>query len=47
MKLGGPLFEKYNNPEEWINLIKKEGYKASYCPINKIQLKKLLKNIEK
>ncbi|MFN4228009.1 MAG: sugar phosphate isomerase/epimerase family protein [Candidatus Ratteibacteria bacterium] len=34
MKLGGPLFEKYNNPEEWINLIKKEGYKASYCPVN-------------
>ena len=33
MKLGGPVFEKYTNPYEWIKAVKKEGYKASYCPI--------------
>ncbi|MCM8784733.1 MAG: sugar phosphate isomerase/epimerase [Candidatus Omnitrophica bacterium] len=33
MKLGGPLFEKHDSPEEWINLVKRENYKASYCPV--------------
>jgi len=33
MKLGGPVFEKYTNAEEWVIAVKKEGYKASYCPI--------------
>ncbi|MCS7180028.1 MAG: sugar phosphate isomerase/epimerase, partial [bacterium] len=34
MKLGGPVFEKYTTPEEWINLLKKEDYKAGYCPVD-------------
>lgn len=34
MLLGGPIFEKYNSPNEWINLLKKEDYRASYCPVD-------------
>jgi len=33
IRLGGPLFEKYNSPEEWISAIKKHNYRAAYCPI--------------
>lgn len=31
--LGGPLFQKYESPEEWINLLKQAGYGAAYCPV--------------
>lgn len=34
MKIGGPIFEKYNTPDEWIYLLKKEGYDAAYCPVD-------------
>lgn len=33
IRLGGPVFEKYNSPEEWISAIKKHNYRAAYCPI--------------
>lgn len=33
MRLGGPIFEEYSNPEEWVALVKKHGYKAAYCPV--------------
>ncbi|MGM0837306.1 MAG: sugar phosphate isomerase/epimerase family protein [Bacillota bacterium] len=32
MLLGGPIFEKVHNPDEWISQIKKNGYTAAYCP---------------
>lgn len=31
--LGGPIFSKFENPEEWITLLKNSGYRASYCPL--------------
>jgi len=34
VRMGGPLFEKYNSPEEWIGLVKKLGYRAAYCPVS-------------
>lgn len=34
IRLGGPVFEKYNSPEEWIAELKKLGYRAAYCPIS-------------
>ncbi len=34
VRLGGPVFEKYNSPEEWIAAIKKLGYRAAYCPVS-------------
>ncbi|MCM8833021.1 MAG: hypothetical protein NC816_03770 [Candidatus Omnitrophica bacterium] len=47
MKLGGPLFEKYNSPEEWIDLVKKENYKAAYCPVNLDTPKEVIKQYKK
>jgi sugar phosphate isomerase/epimerase len=32
--LGGPVFEKYNSPEEWIATLKKLNYRAAYCPVS-------------
>ena len=34
IRLGAPLFEKYSNPEEWIQALKNAGYRAAYCPVN-------------
>ena len=34
MRLGGPTFEKYNGPDEWVGVLKKLGYRAAYCPVN-------------
>ncbi|MBI1389097.1 MAG: TIM barrel protein [bacterium] len=33
VRLGGPIFEKYKNPEEWIAALKAWGYSAAYCPV--------------
>jgi sugar phosphate isomerase/epimerase len=33
IRLGGPLFEKYDSPEAWINAVNNTGYRAAYCPI--------------
>lgn len=34
IRFGGPVFEKYYNPDEWISALKKLNYKAAYCPVN-------------
>src|SRR4030042_6237355 len=34
VRLGGPLFTKFENPDEWINIIKTLGYRAVYCPLD-------------
>jgi len=34
VRLGGPVFEKYSSPEEWIASLKKLGYRAAYCPVS-------------
>ncbi len=33
LRLGGPTFEKYDNPDSWIQVLKKLGYRAAYCPV--------------
>jgi len=33
IRLGGPVFKKYDNPEEWISALRELDYKAAYCPI--------------
>jgi len=33
IKLGGPVFKKYNNPDEWIDALNELNYKAAYCPV--------------
>lgn len=32
MRLAGPVFEKYGNPDEWLAALKRLGYSAAYCP---------------
>ena len=34
VRLGGPVFEKCNSPEEWVTALKKLGYRAAYCPVS-------------
>ncbi len=31
--LGAPVFEKYDDPEGWINALNKHGYRAAYAPV--------------
>ena len=33
VRLGGPLFEEYADPEQWIAVLKRLGYRAAYCPV--------------
>lgn len=33
MRLGGPVFETYSSPEEWLNALGRLGYRAAYCPV--------------
>jgi len=33
MRLGGPIFKKYNGPDEWIRAVQEAGYNAAYCPL--------------
>jgi anaerobic selenocysteine-containing dehydrogenase len=33
LRLGGPTFEKYDNPDSWVKVLKKLGYRAAYCPV--------------
>lgn len=34
IRLGGPVFEKTETPDEWIIALKKRGYMAAYCPVS-------------
>ena len=33
LRLGGPVFEKVEGPEQWVGALKKLGYRAAYCPV--------------
>ncbi|MBC3788590.1 sugar phosphate isomerase/epimerase family protein [Spirosoma utsteinense] len=33
VRLGGPLFDTYQHPDEWIAALQKQGYRAAYCPL--------------
>jgi sugar phosphate isomerase/epimerase len=43
IRLGGPVFGKYNDPGEWIQLLRKAGYKTANCPVNPGADKELIK----
>lgn len=34
IRFGGPVLEKYNTAEEWVNLHKTLHYRAAYCPVS-------------
>lgn len=33
IRLGAPLFKKYNDEDEWITILKQLKYAAAYCPV--------------
>ncbi len=33
IRLGGPVFKKFSNPDEWVSALKELNYKAAYCPV--------------
>jgi sugar phosphate isomerase/epimerase len=33
VRLGGPVFEKYTDPDAWISALKRLKYRATYCPV--------------
>ncbi len=33
MRLGGPVFEKVESPDQWVAAVKALGYRAAYCPL--------------
>lgn len=33
LRLGGPVFEKFDGPDGWVEALKKLGYSAAYCPV--------------
>lgn len=34
MRLGGPVFDKYEDPAAWVEALKRAGYSAAYCPVD-------------
>lgn len=34
MRLGGPLFEKHETPDQWIASAHAHGYRAAFCPLD-------------
>ena len=33
LHLGGPVFEKYKDPQGWVEAVRRLGYSAAYCPV--------------
>ena len=33
MRLGGPVFDEYESPREWVAVVKAAGYRAALCPV--------------
>lgn len=33
VRLGGPIFDQFDSPEQWIESLKRKQYRAAYCPI--------------
>ncbi len=47
VRLGGPVFEKYNDPAEWISALKRLKYRAAYCPVEAGTDENIIKAYEK
>jgi len=46
LRLGGPVFEPFDNPEEWIGVLKNLGYRAAYCPVKPGEDEKIIRAYE-
>ena len=33
IRLGGPVFDKYESPDQWVKILQDLGYRAAYCPV--------------
>ena len=33
IRLGGPIFDPYDDPGSWVEALKRSGYSAAYCPV--------------
>jgi sugar phosphate isomerase/epimerase len=33
LRLGGPVFQKYQDPDGWVQAVRRLGYRAAYCPV--------------
>lgn len=33
MRLGGPIFDEYDDPQAWVDAVKRWGFRAAYCPV--------------
>ena len=33
LRLGGPIFDDYDGPDEWVLALKQLGYNSAYCPV--------------
>jgi sugar phosphate isomerase/epimerase len=33
LRLGGPIFEKHEDPDVWVKILKQMGYSAAVCPV--------------
>ncbi|NQU85055.1 MAG: sugar phosphate isomerase/epimerase [Mariniphaga sp.] len=47
IRFGGPVFEKYTNPEEWVKAVKNLGFSAAYCPVQPGEKSDVVKAYEK
>lgn len=34
VRLGAPLFDPYDGPDQWVEALKRSGYRAAYCPVD-------------
>ena len=46
VRLGGPVLEKFTDPETWIGHLRKLGYRAAYCPVGPEAEDKLVRACE-
>ena len=46
VRLGGPVLEKFTDPETWIGHLQKLGYRAAYCPVGPEAEDKLVRACE-
>ncbi|CAN5487877.1 hypothetical protein BH23BAC1_BH23BAC1_31860 [soil metagenome] len=46
IRLGGPLFDKYDDPEGWVAALKRLNYRAAYCPVKTDASNELIKAYE-
>ncbi|HOJ31116.1 MAG TPA: TIM barrel protein [bacterium] len=47
MRLGGPVLQKFETPEEWVKILKRNNYSAAYCPTGLDAPDELVKEFKK